>query len=66
MQKYSCKWCKPPKRHPGCHSTCPEYLSEKEEYDSKMAAYKKKNKTEMDYRSERVEFAIKHRRKGRH
>lgn len=24
-----CKGCVPPKRHPGCHDHCPEYLEEK-------------------------------------
>ena len=29
----SCKNCVPPKRYPGCHGTCPEYLEQKAEYD---------------------------------
>ena len=28
-----CKDCVPPKRHPGCHSQCPDYLREKAEYE---------------------------------
>ena len=28
-----CKTCKPPQRHPGCHGTCQDYISWKEEYD---------------------------------
>ena len=63
--QYSCKWCKPPKRHPGCHSTCSEYLSEKEEYDSRMAEQRKKHKAEMDYRSERTSFSEKYYKKKR-
>ena len=25
----ACRYCKPPKRQPGCHATCKEYLDEK-------------------------------------
>lgn len=25
-----CRDCKPPKRHPGCHSECEEYLKERD------------------------------------
>lgn len=28
-----CYGCVAPKRFPGCHGTCPEYLAEKEEHD---------------------------------
>lgn len=28
-----CKDCVPPKRHPGCHSQCPDYLREKAEHE---------------------------------
>lgn len=38
-----CKGCVAPKRHPGCHDHCPEYIAEKAEYDAKKAeAYKMK------------------------
>jgi hypothetical protein len=30
---YSCKDCVAPKRYPGCHAVCPEYLEQKAEYD---------------------------------
>lgn len=37
-----CKNCVQPKRHPGCHSNCPEYLKEKAAYDElKKAADQK-------------------------
>jgi hypothetical protein len=29
--------CVPPKRHPGCHAHCPEYIEERAEYDEKKA-----------------------------
>ena len=28
-----CKGCVAPKRHPGCHSKCEQFLKEKEEYE---------------------------------
>lgn len=31
-----CHGCIAPKRHPGCHGTCPEYLQEKAVHDAKM------------------------------
>lgn len=34
----SCNGCVAPKRHPGCHGHCPDYLKEKAEYESKKAA----------------------------
>ena len=33
-----CKDCVSPKRYPGCHSHCPEYIEEKAEYDRLKAA----------------------------
>lgn len=32
-----CKDCVAPKRYPGCHDHCPEYIKEKTAYDAKMA-----------------------------
>lgn len=28
-----CKDCVAPKRHPGCHATCKEYIDEKAQYE---------------------------------
>ena len=33
-----CRYCVAPKRHPGCHSTCPEYIKEREEHQRKVEA----------------------------
>ena len=33
----SCYHCKPPKRHPGCHATCPNYAEDKKNYDTMKA-----------------------------
>lgn len=32
-----CKGCLKPKRHPGCHDHCPEYLAEKAKHDNQKA-----------------------------
>ena len=38
-----CLGCVAPKRHPGCHDHCPEYIKEKNKYnEERAAAYKKK------------------------
>jgi hypothetical protein len=37
-----CYGCVPPKRYPGCHGQCPEYLAEKAEYDRLMAQDREK------------------------
>lgn len=31
----ACRRCKPPKRKPGCHDHCPDYLIPKAAYDEK-------------------------------
>ena len=34
---FSCMGCTAPKRYPGCHGHCPEYLKERSEYEAKKA-----------------------------
>lgn len=43
----SCYRCEPPKRHPGCHATCPEYIEDRKAYDTMKEAveYEKKLNT---------------------
>lgn len=36
-----CKGCVAPKRYPGCHGNCQEYIREKAEYDAVMRTVKK-------------------------
>ena len=31
-----CRHCVAPKRHPGCHATCPDYPIAKAEHDKRM------------------------------
>ena len=37
-----CLPCKPPKRYPGCHGSCPEYAKDREQYEKDTAAQKQK------------------------
>lgn len=38
-----CNGCVAPKRYPGCHDRCPDYIEEKAKHnEEKAAAYKKK------------------------
>ena len=73
MTIYSCKGCTPPKRHPGCHGTCPEYCKDKAEHDIRKAAYDKQksidsaiysNRSKKVYRAMRDRYLAK-RAKGR-
>ncbi len=34
-----CHYCVAPKRYPGCHGKCPEYLAEKAAYEKRKMAY---------------------------
>ena len=68
MTIYSCRYCVAPKRHPGCHGNCPEYLAEKSKHDELKAAYDKKRAVEFGVDSQRGEGAykaMKRRRKGK-
>ena len=42
---YCCYGCVAPKRYPGCHGVCREYLEQKEEHDRRKAESDKENQT---------------------
>lgn len=42
---YCCYGCVAPKRYPGCHGVCQEYLAQKEEHDRIKAEHDKANQT---------------------
>lgn len=42
----SCRYCVPPKRHIGCHSTCEEYIRAKKEYDAEQDEIRKENRNQ--------------------
>ena len=39
---WCCKDCIAPKRYPGCHGSCPEYIKEKEIHDKEREELRKK------------------------
>ena len=43
---YCCMDCKAPKRYPGCHGTCPDYIKEKAEHDAERAEENRKRSIE--------------------
>ena len=62
-----CQYCVAPKRHPGCHGSCPEYLKEKAEYDNRKEQYNQQKAVAnaiYDQRSIHVRKALKHKRGG--
>lgn len=46
MAIYSCKGCVAPKRYPGCHGHCAEYLAEKAKHDADRAEEIKRKRIE--------------------
>ena len=53
-----------PKRNPGCHDHCPEYIAERAEYDRKKAIYnRERNISNAIYqnRSKKIEKALRDR-----
>ena len=62
MAIYSCKGCVAPKRYPGCHGHCAEYLAQKAKHDEQRAAEYKRKYIEHGLNSQRedgVHRAIK-------
>jgi hypothetical protein len=61
-----CYHCVAPKRHPGCHSSCPDYIKQKilnDERNAKIAAAKHQEAIEIGYR---ISSAMRHSRSRRH
>ena len=59
-----CLGCVAPKRYPGCHDRCREYISEKNEHDRRKAIYdKERNISNAIYqnRSKKIEKALRDR-----
>jgi hypothetical protein len=56
-----CKQCE--KRHPGCHSTCPEYNTWKSEKDRLNEIVRKKRQAEAEMIDAKVKLCEKARRK---
>ena len=74
MKIKCCKDCVAPKRHPGCHGVCPEYLYEKALWEEEKKVIREEEKKVIreehrrfselyEQRSEGVRKALKHRRR---
>lgn len=60
-----CKDCVAPKRHPGCHSVCSEYLAQKAEYEKLKEIHDKEKQINMGIyidRNTKVYKAMQNRR----
>ena len=61
----SCKDCVAPKRYPGCHSVCREYLEQKAEHDRLKAIHDKEKQINLGIyidRNTKIYNAMKDRR----
>ena len=43
-----CNGCVPPKRYPGCHDHCPEYIEAKKKHDAEQEQIRKARRTQMN------------------
>ena len=50
-----CRYCVAPKRHPGCHDSCPDYTAQKAEHERLKAADAQRCKVENDIYNQRAE-----------
>lgn len=50
---YCCKGCEAPKRYPGCHGECQEYLDQKAWYDKRKAELDKERQVDQAIIGER-------------
>ena len=46
MKAICCHGCVAPKRHPGCHDHCPEYIKEKAQHNAEKAEEDKRKRIE--------------------
>ena len=64
--EFHCRYCTAPKRYPGCHGSCPEYLADRAEYDRLKKDYDRERDIgcaiEND-RAKKVYNAMKNRRR---
>lgn len=49
MRIKCCLGCQPPKRHAGCHSTCPEYKEQRATIDARREVLLKIRASNSDY-----------------
>jgi len=51
MKIKCCKDCVAPKRHPGCHGVCPEYIHEKALWEEEKKAIREEHRYSVSYTS---------------
>ena len=56
MALFSCKGCTSPKRYPGCHAVCPEYLADRARYDELKEADDKRRRVKGNLIAQRDEL----------
>lgn len=60
-----CRYCKPPKRTPGCHGQCPEYKKWRAEYDARKKERDQKSALDWNLKDQSALAARKASRKTR-
>ena len=58
-----CNGCVPPKRYPGCHGHCPEYIEAKAQHDAEREMIGKADRTRNDIYGQRGDSVRRARRK---
>lgn len=58
-----CYGCVAPKRHPGCHGHCPEYLAEKEQDEKEKEQYRKNRDISVSIYQQRADKVAKAKRR---
>lgn len=54
-----CRNCTAPKRYPGCHGKCPEYLEQRAKYDELKEADNKRREIKGNLYAQRDELYVK-------
>lgn len=54
-----CNGCVPPKRHPGCHDHCPDFITEKLVDDLREEKYRKQQEIHLGLRDQKTRGVIK-------
>jgi hypothetical protein len=60
MKIKCCKDCVAPKRHPGCHGVCPEYLYEKALWEEEKKVIREEHRRFSELYEQRSEGVRKH------
>ncbi len=66
MKIKCCKDCVAPKRYPGCHGVCPEYIHEKALWEEEKTAIREERRIRSELyeqRSDGVRKALRHKRR---